>query len=73
MDCDAYLTKMTLLDCTGHVSHTLILAIDGNVDIEFSDGRRATVDVCEGINRTPHLQLPAALLQEAIAFGKSAL
>jgi hypothetical protein len=72
MDYDEYLKKLVLLDCDGHASHTLILALDGSVEIEFRDGRRANVDVRNRINLTAHTHVHDALLQEAIAFGQTA-
>ena len=73
MELDHYLTQMALLGCDGETSHTLILALDGSVEIRFRDGRRANVDVRNGINLTHSVVLPNTLLQEAIAFGRTCL
>lgn len=38
------LERVELLDCTGAVSHTLTLLVDGTVEIRFRDGHTARVD-----------------------------
>ena len=71
MDIDAHLHRMTLLDCDGQASHTLVLAITGSVEIRFRDGRIAHVDVTSGENMTPWIAVPSSLLTEALAFGRT--
>ena len=71
MDIDSYLHRMTLLDCDGQASHTLILALDGSVEIRFRDGRTAHISVAQGENTTPWVNVPSSLLAEALAFGRT--
>ena len=71
MDLDAHLHRLTLMDCDGHASHTLVLAIDGSVEIRFRDGRVAQISVAEGENLTPWINVPPSLLIEALAFGRT--
>ena len=41
---DPWLQRVQLLDCTGVVTHTLVLQVDGTVEIHFSSGVVALVD-----------------------------
>jgi len=41
---DQYLNRIELLDCSGKISHTLVLALDGMVEIHFAGGAVARVD-----------------------------
>lgn len=68
---DDHLTRTTIIDCTGEISHTLVLALNGSVDIVFRDGRRANIDVRHGVNLTRNVIVSEGLLREAIAFGRS--
>jgi len=43
MSLDRYLTTSDLLDCTGRVTHTLILRPDGRVTVRFASGAEALV------------------------------
>jgi hypothetical protein len=36
------LTSAELFDCHGRVTHTLVLLVDGNVEIRFHSGRIAS-------------------------------
>ena len=65
MGVDRYLQKVELLDCSGRVSHTLTLLVDGLVRIDFANGRRATVDPRTRRNLTPHVPVGPALLDRA--------
>lgn len=71
MDLDAHLHRLTLLDCDGHASHTLVLAIDGSVEIRFRDGRVARINLALGENMTLRVTVAPSLLTEALAFGRS--
>lgn len=65
MAVDRYLRRAELLDCSGQVSHTLTLLIDGLVRIEFANGRTATVDPQTRRNLTPHVPVGPALMDRA--------
>jgi hypothetical protein len=65
MTLDRYLHQVELLDCSGRVSHTLTLLVDGLVRIDFANGRRATVDPRTRRNLTPGVPVGPALLDRA--------
>ncbi|MCC5953234.1 MAG: hypothetical protein JJU45_14165 [Acidimicrobiia bacterium] len=69
MELDQYLRRTDLLDCTGQVSHVLVLDLDGTVRIEFSNGRRARIDPCHRVNLTPGVAVGAALMDAAVGFA----
>ncbi len=55
-----------LMDCSGHVTHHLVLEIDGTVTIRFrSTGKTARVDPSTGAVLTPGVHVPRALLDHA--------
>jgi hypothetical protein len=62
---DDVLQRVELLDCSGRVSHTLTLLIDGMVRIDFANGRTATVDPRTRRNLTPQVPVGPALLDRA--------
>ena len=60
------LVSEQLMDCSGHVTHQLVLEIDGTVTITFrSTGRTARVDPATGAVLTPGVHVPQALLDHA--------
>jgi hypothetical protein len=65
MALDDYLVQVDLLDCSGRVSHTLTLLVDGLVRIDFANGRRAIVDPRTRRNLTPDVPVGPALLDRA--------
>jgi hypothetical protein len=65
VDIDRDLQQAELLDCSGRVSHTLTLLIDGLVRIDSANGRTATVDPRTRRNLTPHVPVGPALVDRA--------
>lgn len=65
MDTRAYLHETVLHDCTGRVTHTLVLLLDGSVEIELADGRTARIDPTTRTNLTPRVPVPPAVLEQA--------
>lgn len=65
MDLDPHLRRVQHLDCSGRISYTLTLLVDGTVDIAFADGRRARLDPASGANLTPEVHVPPSLMQHA--------
>ncbi|MBL8775185.1 MAG: hypothetical protein JNK12_04615 [Acidimicrobiales bacterium] len=65
MDLDQHLHRVQHLDCSGRISHTLTLLIDGTVEISFADGRRARLDPASGTNLTPDVHVPPGLVHQA--------
>lgn len=57
--------RVSLLDCTGKVTHTLTLLLDGRVEIQFSSGRRAVIDPGQQHCFTPGVNIPADLYEAA--------
>ncbi len=66
LELDAYLHQTVLHDCQGKISHTLTLLLNGQVRIDFADGRRALVDPSTRQNLTPQVAVPDALMDEAV-------
>ena len=66
VDIDRYLHQVELLDCSGRVSHTFTLLIDGLVRLDFADGRTATIDPRARRNLTPHVTVGPTLLDRAV-------
>lgn len=67
MDLDQYLETVDVIDCTGQVTHTLTLQIDGTVEIAFASGRRATADPATRSCTTPGMSIPEGLWPEIMA------
>jgi hypothetical protein len=65
VDIDRDLQQAELLDCSGRVSHTLTLLIDGLVRIDSANGRTAIVDPRTRRNLTPHVPVGPALVDRA--------
>lgn len=53
---DEYLRTTQLIDCTGQVTHTLVLQVDGSIKIVFPTGCEAVVDPDTRTCRTPGAQ-----------------
>ncbi|MGY6501934.1 MAG: hypothetical protein ACXIVQ_13715 [Acidimicrobiales bacterium] len=68
MDLDAHLDSVQLLDCSGQVSHTLTLLVDGRVRIRFA-GREAIVDPRSRRNLTPQVPVHDTLMDSACALA----
>ncbi|MEO1065293.1 MAG: hypothetical protein AAFZ07_28080 [Actinomycetota bacterium] len=57
-----------VLDCNGHISHRLVLEIDGTVTISFlSSGVTAQVDPSTRAVLTPGVHVPQPLMDHAAA------
>lgn len=65
MDTHSYLHTVVLHDCSGTVSHTLTVLLDGHVQIDFANGRRAVIDPTTKQNLTPQVPVPDALMDQA--------
>jgi hypothetical protein len=60
------LTSAEVLDCHGHVTHSLTLLPDGTVEVLIrSSGVRALVDATSGRVLTPGITLPDDLVHAA--------
>jgi len=64
---EAWLEQVHLIDCTGQISHTLTLRVDGKVDIRFREGHSAVVDPATRRCLTPGMTLHTDLLAAASA------
>lgn len=60
-----HLDQVQLLDCSGKVTHTLTLLVDGTVAITFAAGHRAIVDPLARRCLTPGMHLEPTLLDAA--------
>lgn len=69
MDLDAYLQTSEVFDCTGRVTHTLTLRVDGTVKITFANGRTAIADPDTRSCATPGMIVPDSLWPEITALG----
>lgn len=67
MELDAYLQSAEVFDCTGQVTHTLTLRIDGTVQVAFSSGRVAVADPSTRTCQTPGMTIPEGLWTEILA------
>ncbi len=67
MDLDAYLSTSEVFDCTGRVTHTLMLRIDGTVQVTFAGGRTAVADPKARTCLTPGMSIPEGLWSEIAA------
>lgn len=67
MDLGQYLETVDLIDCTGQVTHTLTLQIDGTVEIAFAGGRRAVADPATRTCTTPGMRIPEGLWPDIMA------
>jgi hypothetical protein len=59
------LATTTLIDCTGHVTHTLTLLVDGTVRVRFSSGVEADIDPRTGTVLTPGRVVPEQVVAAA--------
>lgn len=62
---DLPLERIELLDCTGRTTHTLVLLIDGTVEIRYREGHRAVVDPATRRVLTPTVTVHQDLLDAA--------
>ena len=65
------LATTTLIDCTGQVTHTLTLLVDGTVRVRFPSGVEADIDPRTGTVLTPGRIVPEQVVAAArtLAFG----
>lgn len=61
--------RVQILDCTGLVTHTLTLLVDGMVEIRFRAGHAALVDPVARRVLTPGLTVHPDLLAAAAGLG----
>jgi hypothetical protein len=66
LNTEDYLHRTVLHDCQGRISHTLTLLVEGNVRIDFADGRHAVIDPNARQNLTPRVVVPDALMDQAV-------
>lgn len=57
--------QVQLLDCSGQVTHTLVLLFDGTVEVRFRSGTRAIIDPVRRRCLTPGITVPADLYEVA--------
>ena len=62
---EGWMERAELLDCTGKVSHTLTLLLDGTVEVRFASGVRAIVDPVRRCCLTPGVVVPPGLYEAA--------
>lgn len=67
MELDQYLETAHVFDCSGQVTHTLTLRIDGTVEIAFANGRRAVADPATRACTTPGMSIPDGLWPEILS------
>lgn len=67
MDLDAYLQTSDIFDCTGQVTHTLTLRIDGSVQVTFANGCTAVADPHHRACLTAGMTIPEHLWPEIAA------
>lgn len=67
MDLHPYLQTAEVFDCSGQVTHTLTLRIDGTVNVEFANGREAVADPADRSCLTPRMTIPNSLWTEITA------
>lgn len=67
MHLDHYLQRTDVLDCTGRVTHTLTLRLDGTVQVTFASGRVGIADPESRTSRTPGVAIPEHLWAEIVA------
>jgi hypothetical protein len=70
MNIDQLLETVDLIDCSGNVSHTLTLLIDGTVRIDYHRGASAVVDPRTRTVLTPHRIVPQTLIDAACALAR---
>lgn len=56
---------MSLIDCTGSITHTLTLMYDGTVRVRFASGVEAAVDPSSGTVLTPGRVVPPQVMAAA--------
>jgi hypothetical protein len=61
MDISGYLEQISLIDCNGQVTHTLIRQLDGRISVQFRGGRTIDVDGTTLVVITPGAHLSEAL------------
>ncbi len=71
MNLNDYRMSSQLLDCSGNVTHTLFLEIDGTVEIRFAAGHSATVNPVTRTNLTPAITVHHDLMHAAGALARS--
>lgn len=64
MDIDRLLESHHVVDCTGQVTHTLTLLIDGTVRVAFTGGRALLADPRTRSCLTPGATIPEGLWPE---------
>lgn len=70
MNLDRYLASSTILDCTGRVTHTLILRPDGRVTVRFSSGVEGIVCLHERRCITRGVIVDETVLHAALALAR---
>ena len=59
------LVTTSLIGCTGAVTHTLTLMVDGRVRVRFASGVEADVDPGSGMVLTPGRHVPPQVIAAA--------
>ncbi len=70
MELHQYLQTAQAFDCTGQVTHTLTLRVDGTVAVTFANGRTAVADPATKACLTPGMTIPDGLWSEIHALGR---
>lgn len=68
-DLEALLTSHHVVDCTGQVTHTLTLLVDGTVRIAFAGGRKIVAHPDTHSCLTPGASVPEALWPEVTSLA----
>jgi hypothetical protein len=71
VELDQYLESVDLFDCTGRVTHTLTLQIDGSVRIRTHGGGEVVVDPIRRTALTAGAVVADTLLDAAAQLGRT--
>lgn len=63
------LATTSLIGCTGAITHTLTLMIDGRVRVRFASGAEADIDPASGTVLTPGRVIPPPVVAAARALS----
>ncbi len=65
MEPQPWMEQVQLLDCSGQVTHTLVLLLDGTVEVRFRSGIRGRIDPRRRCCLTAGVVIPPGLYDAA--------
>lgn len=71
MEIDRMLETVDVVDCTGHITHSLTLLINGTVRIDYHRGASAVIDPRTRTVLTPNRVVPQTLMDAACALARA--